>query len=377
LHHTPSTSPRGAATAIAALLIIVLGNACASRPSGAGPGALSAAPAEGVMTARDRARLEAVARERADSDGNSGYVIGPDDLLEIRVPDLLEVSAAAGLASAAQSGALLPVVAPAPVFEQGLRVNAAGKVTLPFIGTLTAEGQTPSALEQEVARRITEAQILRSPHVSIQIIEFRSRVIAVVGSVERPGLYPLTRPGATVGDMIWAAGGPTKDAGRVVQFAPATVGRRDPGDAQAIRIDLEALLHANGVRDRLLDPRARAGDVITIAPAGSVLVDGWVSKPGSYPVTRNLTVNGAVAAAGGKLFPADLRNATVARVTESGSLEVFPVDLEAVAEGRAPDLPIIDGDVLRIPASTPLVPPWAFWTLLRDMVRFSSSAPVY
>ena len=127
----------------------------------------------------------------------------------------------------------------------------------------------------------------------------------------------------------------------------------------------------------MLDPRAWAGDVLTIAPAGSVFVDGWVSKPGSYPVTRGLTVNGAVAAAGGKLFPADLRHATVGRVAESGSLELFPVDLEAVAEGRAPDVPITDGDVVRLPASTALVPPWAFWTLLRDMVRFSGSAPVY
>src|SRR5438094_411681 len=34
---------------------------------------------------------------------------------------------------------------------------------------------------------------------------FRSnRVAAVVGSVERPGLYPLTRPGATIADLLWA-----------------------------------------------------------------------------------------------------------------------------------------------------------------------------
>jgi polysaccharide biosynthesis/export protein len=374
--HTPSAQPRGAATAVAALVVILLGNACAPRPGGAGPAGLSAAAS--VMTTRDRARLEALARERAGSAGDRGYVIGPDDLLEIRVPDLLTASAAGGLASGAQSGALLPVVAAAPVFEQGLRVNAAGKVTLPFIGTLTAEGQTPTTLEQEVARRIAEAQILRSPQVSIQIIEFRSRVVAVVGSVERPGLYPLTRPGATVADMIWAAGGPTKDAGRVVQFAPATGGEPSLGDAaEPIRIDLEVLLHANGVRDRLLDPRARAGDVITISPAGSVFVDGWVSKPGSYPVTRGLTVNGAVTAAGGTLFPADLRHATVGRVAESGSLDLLPVDLEAVAEGRAPDLPITDGDVVRVPASTALMPPWAFWSVLREVVRFGASAPLY
>jgi len=105
------------------------------------------------MTARERARLEAIARERAGSADDNGYVIGPDDLIQIRVPDLLDVSAAGLLASTTQSGAFLPVVAPAPVFEQGLRVNAAGKVTLPFIGTLTAEGQTPDVVRGDETPR--------------------------------------------------------------------------------------------------------------------------------------------------------------------------------------------------------------------------------
>jgi hypothetical protein len=48
-----------------------------------------------------------------------------------------------------------------------------------------------------------------------------------------------------------------------------------------------------------------------------------------------------------------------------------------VAEGRAPDLPITDGDVVRVPASTALMPPWAFWSVLREVVRFGASAPLY
>ena len=38
-------------------------------------------------------------------------------------------------------------------------------------------------------------------------------------------------------------------------------------------------------------------DAIGELEEGSVLVEGWVDKPGSYPVTRGLTVSGAIVAA--------------------------------------------------------------------------------
>jgi hypothetical protein len=46
-----------------------------------------------LMSASDRTRLEAVAAERA-GDPAEGYRIGPDDLLDVRIPDLLAVDAA-------------------------------------------------------------------------------------------------------------------------------------------------------------------------------------------------------------------------------------------------------------------------------------------
>src|SRR5207253_7002081 len=217
----------------------------------------------------------------------------------------------------------------------GVRVNASGYVSLPLIGLVRAEGFTPTELEAEIARRLVEAGILRAPRVSVQIAEYRSRVVAVIGSVERPGLYPLTRPRATLADLIWAAGGPAKEAGRVVEFAPAADSApAQPGEAAPatapIRIDVELLLHAPVDHGRGLNPRVRPGDVITISPAGSVLVDGWVQKPGSYPVTRGLTLSGAVAAAGGDMFASDRHHAAVKRTLGPGEERSFTVDLEAV-----------------------------------------------
>src|SRR5207253_7706180 len=137
------------------------------------------------------------------------------------------------------------------------------------------------------------------------------------------------------------------------------------------------LLHASGGHAGRLDPRVRPGDVITVSPAGSVLVDGWVDKPGSYPVTRGLTLSGAIAAAGGNLFPADRHHATVKRVLGPGEERSFTVDLVAVADGRAADVPITDGDVVRVPASTIRLVPWGFYSLAQGLAYGGGSVPLF
>jgi len=332
-----------------------------------------AASAGDLMSERDRAALAALANGRTGG-GTADYRIGPDDLLDIRIPKLISAQQAATTASAAGATAAVPSLAAAPVFQQGVRVAANGDVTLPLIGTVSAAGRTPAELEQQIAHRLVAGGILVNPVVSVQIAEHRSNVVAVVGSVERPGLYPLTRPGATIADFVWAAGGPTKDAGRVVDFAPASA-REVRGEP--IVIDLALLLRDRSGLANALNPMAMAGDVLTVAPAGSVLVDGWVDKPGSYAVTRGLTLTGAVAAAGGHLFPADRQHVTVKRVLGGHEQKLFSVDLDAIASGRQPDFPITDGDVVHLPASTQRAVPYGVYQAAKEIIHVGASFPIF
>jgi polysaccharide export outer membrane protein len=365
-----------------ALLLLV--GCSTTRSTGGRTGADTPALAPGspgdLLSTHDRQRLEAITAERSKAGPGDGYRIGPDDLLEVRIPDLLEVTGSVGRA---REGAVIPVVAQAPVFTQGVRVSGKGDITLPVIGVVPAAGLTPPALEQDIAQRLIRAGILRRPQVSVQIAEYRSHVIAVVGAVERPGLYPVTRPGATLADLVWAAGGPNRDAGRVVEFKPA------PADAVAqngvrsadlavagrggdpMRLDLQMLLHPTGADAHLLNPPVRPGDVISLSPAGTVQVDGWVQKPGSYPLTRGLTLTGAVAAAGGNLFPANRRDVTVKRVLGSGEQRYLKVDLQAVKDGLAPD------DVVQVPASYARLVPWGAWSVVRELVHVGGSVLLF
>lgn len=334
------------------------------------------------MTPEDRHRLETIVRARAlPSDG--GYRIGPDDLLDIRIPDLLDpATMAAPLAE--RDGGLVAALRQAPLFQQGARVSALGDITLPLIGTVRAGGMTPTELEAELARRLVAAGVLRRPQVTVLVAEYRSRVVAVVGSVERPGLYPLTRPGATLADLVWAAGGPTKEAGRVVAFVPESgapaggapdLTRLEHG--HAVRVDLEILLHGTGTDPLALNPQVRAGDLISVSPAGTVNVEGWVQKPGAYPVTRALTLTGAVAAAGGSLFAADASQVTVKRALPSGEQTTATVDLDRIVKGADPDPPITDGDVVHLPPSIPRIVPYGAWTLLTAIIHVGASVPLF
>ena len=326
-------------------------------------------PVAALASPEDRARLVALAQQRRTVDGRDGYRIGPDDLLDIRIPDLVEKSGDLDQIGRVR-GAVLPSVSEAPTYDRGQRVSSRGDVVLPYVGTVHVEGMTTSEVEADLARRLRAADLLRKPQVSVAVAEYRHSVVAVLGSVERPGLYPLTRPGATLADVIWAAGGASRDAGRLVTFTPV-------GGSQPIQVDLEELIQPAGIRDAELNPRVAPGDVINIAPAGNVLVDGWVDKPGSYAVTRGLTVSGAVAAAGGRMFAGDGHNVTVRRTLGSNAQEVFTVDLLAVGDGRLPDVPIADGDVVRIPPSWVRVVPWGMWSFAKEMVNIGGSVPIF
>lgn len=329
----------------------------------------SQASAVELMTERDRAQLAAISAARAYGDVRDGYRIGPDDLIEVSIPDLV-VAAGRSFGSSIQRGRSMPSVAEVPALEQGLRVNSHGDVTLPYLGTVHAEGLTTTELEARLVSQLRAADILRKPQVSVRLVEYRSGVVAVMGSVEHPGLYPITRPGATVADVIWAAGGPSKDAGRLVSFGPD--GATDP-----VRVDLETLLQPRGGAALAFNPRVRRGDVISVAPAGQVLVDGWVEKPGAYAVTRGLTLAGAVAAAGGAQFAADQRHVLVKRTLSPSEQYTFTVDLRATSHGENLDFPLIDGDVVRVPVSVGRVVPWGFWVLAREVVHIGGSVAFF
>jgi hypothetical protein len=153
--------------------------------------------------------------------------------------------------------------------------------------------------------------------------------------------------------------------------APAPAAPR----GRPIRIDLEVLLRS-GPTDPSLNPEVMAGDVIRLAPAGSVQVEGWVDKPGSFPVTSTTTVSSVLASAGDQ-FAADVSEVTIRRTLAPGEQTTFVVDVGAVAEGKAPDFPLTDGDVVTVPAHAGRLIPYSLYSVGKEMINVGGSIPLF
>ncbi len=83
------------------------------------------------------------------------------------------------------------------------RVRADGNLSIPLIGTVRANGVSPSELEQVVAAAIVR-QTGKVVPVSLEVAEWRA--VYTVGDVDKPGVHPF-RPGMMVLHALSAAGG--------------------------------------------------------------------------------------------------------------------------------------------------------------------------
>jgi polysaccharide export outer membrane protein len=91
-----------------------------------------------------------------------------------------------------------------------------------------------------------------------------------------------------------------------------------------------------------------------IPRAGIVYVLGSVMRSGGYVLDgrRTLSVETAMALAGGGGRAAALNRVHLVRTLESGRKEDIVVAVDRILKGKAPDVALKDGDILYVPTST-------------------------
>jgi polysaccharide export outer membrane protein len=160
--------------------------------------------------------------------GSGAYLIGPGDLLNVRVYGQEDMSGRA-------------------------RVRRDGRIAVPFVGEVQTQGKTPAAVAKEIEERLKT--YVNAPRVTVAVEEFQPVTVAVLGEVTHPGTVTIDASGGVM-QALANAGGLTEFADRDRIF----VLRRMPL-SRRIRFTYDAL-----VRN---DPKAAtfslmAGDVVVV-----------------------------------------------------------------------------------------------------------------
>ena len=330
------------------------------------PPALSSFPGD----KGDVDRLARLWESRYRENTSTNYPLGPGDVVEISVPAVEELR------------------------SRIVRISADGTIELPLTGKIRAAGLTEDALKQELEQKLR--QYMYNPRIILFIKEYRSRQVAVLGAVVKPGLYGLSNGSDTILDMISQAGGIAQgadpriylipaepaEAGQVRQITaalPENLMRQDPAlmilkKTDPILIDIKQL--AYGGFQQYLSLTVRPGDVIMVPGGGQVLVEGWVEKPGAYKISSGLTVAGVVGEAGGSLYPADINAVKVIRTDRGGNKSFIVADLEKIKRGDSADVALQSGDIVEVSSENSKLIPYGLYRFFTTVVSIGVGGTV-
>jgi polysaccharide export outer membrane protein len=297
--------------------------------------------------------------------------IGPGDIIDVSVPEIEELQ------------------------NQKVRVSAQGEIELPLIGSVEAAGLGESELHDSLVKKLTV--YMKNPRVELFVENYRSRGVAIMGAVQKPGYYDLADERESVEGMLGLAGGLSAGASQKIIFSPAisrstasapsnsdnhnlvatkpltNVAARQaleipsvdgepsalPGSLAdgSIVVDLDS-----GADAACLNLPARPGDSVIVPVAGQVMVEGWVQNPGAFTITPGLTVLGAVTAAGGPVFS---WWAELIRTNETGGKTITQYTLSHLESGQENDPPVQSGDVVLVEKTLVGAVPYAFYSIFQ------------
>lgn len=192
---------------------------------------------------------------------SEGYMLGPEDVIEVSVLGQ-------------------------PEFTTKAKVEADGSVALPFIGKQQVAGQTPLGLSAAITSRLKAGGFYTNPIAAVNIVSYASRYVIVLGEVAQPGLQPVNRS-YRVSEIIARAGG-IKATG-----ASHIILRRT--DGSDMKLDFRQLAMGSDAEDPVVFP----GDKLFVPQAETFYIYGQVNAPGTFAIQDDMTVRMALARAGG------------------------------------------------------------------------------
>ncbi len=254
------------------------------------------------------------------------------------------VAAACGLAPAAASAQAAPAAGVAPEYRLGAgdvlqisvyqnpdlalqtRVTDAGLITYPLLGTIKVGGMSVTAAEKMIAEGLRSGNYVKSPQVTVVVMQVRGNQASVLGMVNRPGRYPLEVADMHLTDLLALAGGAAVNGSDT-----AIVNGTREGKPFRAAIDVPTIF-APGGQDK--DILIQNGDAIYVDRQPLVYIYGEVQRPGPMRVERGMTVMQVLAGGGGLTLRGTQKGIVIHRKAADGKVqEVQPTMDDKVQDG--------------------------------------------
>jgi polysaccharide export outer membrane protein len=215
-------------------------------------------------------------------------------------------------------------------------VDTDGSITFPLLGRVEVSRKTTRQIEEDLTKMLA-GDFLRRPQVSVEVAQYRSRSIFVIGEVRNPARYTIEGP-MTLLEVIAEAGSTTAAASDtiIVQrykegMAAAVTAPAMPGDdrsVEVVRVSLEDLRAGRLAANILL----QENDTIIVPPAPLVYVSGYVKQPGSFPIRPGMTVRQAITEAGGVSERGSTRGIKIVRKDKNGKEVEVDADMSTLVQ---------------------------------------------
>src|ERR1700752_2483902 len=269
-----------------------------------------------------------------DIQGSKPYLLGPGDVLDIRVFGQPELST-----STAQ-------------------IDSDGNLSsLPFLQQpIAAKCRTDKQVQQDIAAAYEK--FINNPQVSVRIAERNSRQPATVfGAVRQSARVEMKRR-VRLNELIAVSGGFTERASGTIQILhteplmcpdPGEEEEAKPIDGTKIPLQIVKITELRTGKPEA-NPIIRPGDYVLVTEAEPVYITGSVMSPSGVFLRDQLMLTRALAMVGGARQEAKLSDVRIYRqVPGSANQEVIHVDVAAIKKNQKPDVLLQPYDVMEVP----------------------------
>ena len=271
-----------------------------------------------------------------DSQGIRNYLLGPGDVLEVRVFGQQDLSST-------------------------VEVDADGNISsLPFLEKpIRAQCRSDRDVQKDIAAAY--AKYIKSPQVSVRVTDRKSRQPATISGAVRQPMQVVMMREVRLHELLTKAGGWTDRASGTIQIMH-TQPEMCPSDGAVFQ---NAALQDKGnfgiaifkINDLKLgkeeaDPFIRPGDIVIVTEGDPVYVTGSVNNPRELVIRDQLTLARAIAMAAGPQRLAKTSEVHIYRQREGqAGQDDLKFNYDEIRKGKAADPELKAFDIVHVPQS--------------------------